>query len=74
MSVPWRDKAGVTHAWDALRSRNKWGGDPRHAGWYTARAPCGAARKLRHGRDHEDRVRGAGVDCVACLAIGDPNA
>lgn len=76
MSVSWRDKAGITHAWDA----GPWAThvsrrDNHHAGWYTARALCGASRalyrgtiiRLRGGHEGENRVRGATVDCMTCL-------
>lgn len=67
MSVPWRDKAGITHAWLVANTRR----DNHHAGWYTARAPCGASRRLRHGYEGENRVRGAAVDYMTCLVRGE---
>lgn len=62
-SMPWRDKAGVTHAWLVANTRL----DNHHAGWYTARAPCGAERKLRHGCEDDNRRREATIDCMTCL-------
>jgi hypothetical protein len=68
MSVPWRDKIGITHAWDTKHVPGQWDNDNHHAGWYTARAPCGASRRLRGCWDDKDRSRGAEVDCMACIA------
>lgn len=66
MSVPWRDKAGIIHAWRwSIESLNNQ--ENHHAGWYTARALCGASRRLRHGRDYKDRPYGADVNCMTCL-------
>lgn len=64
MSVPWRDKNGITHTWLVANDRL----DNHHAGWHVARAPCGATRKLRHGRDSQHRPRDTEVDCMACIA------
>jgi hypothetical protein len=66
--VPWRDKAGITHAWliEEPRVANA-RRDNHHAGWYTARAPCGAERRLRRGYEGENRRRDASVDCMTCL-------
>ena len=60
----WRDKTGITHAWLPLSDQRR---DNRHAGWYTARAPCGASRRLRSCWDDKDRPRSADVDCMTCL-------
>lgn len=63
MSVPWTDKRGITHAWLVFNTR----GDNGHAGWYTARAPCGAQRRFRHGMK-ESRAKSKEVNCMACVA------
>lgn len=74
MSVPWRDKRGVTHEWLITNGKGWAKMDNGHAGWYTARAPCGAERRLRRGRDNQHRSRGAEVDCMACIAEGADSA
>jgi hypothetical protein len=65
--VPWRDKAGVMHAWLSPTHYGQWSDDNEHAGWYTARAPCGASRRLRGDYEGENRRRDAVVDCMTCL-------
>lgn len=67
MSSSWRDKAGITHAWDERHVPGQWQSDNHHAGWYTARAPCGASRRLRHGYEKGARSRDAAIDCMTCL-------
>jgi hypothetical protein len=64
IGVPWRDKAGITHAWLSFSDQRH---DNHHAGWYSARAPCGASRRLRGGYEGENRRRDAVVDCMTCL-------
>ncbi len=70
VSVPWRDKAGITHAWLSSTHYGQWD-DNQHAGWYTARAPCGAERRLRNGSEGDNRRRDATVDCMTCLVRGE---